>query len=136
MTDVFSQKKRSEIMARVKGRGNHLTELRLMKFFRAHDIAGWRRNSRVFGRPDFVFPDRRIAVFVDGCFWHGCPIHGSIPKTNRSFWNEKLARNKQRDQLVNKTLKKRRWKTVRIWQHELRDTSALAQRLRRIFRER
>src|SRR4051794_13972071 len=100
MVDVFSPKKRSEIMSRVKGRGNESTELRLVKTLRKFRIRGWRRHSKVFGRPDFVFPNARVAIFVDGCFWHGCPIHGAIPSSNRAFWMRKLVRNKQRDWLV------------------------------------
>lgn len=133
MADVFSQKKRSEIMSRVKGRGNQLTELRLIELFRAHGFSGWRRNTRVFGRPDFVFPRLRIAVFVDGCFWHGCPLHGSMPKTNRKFWSKKLTRNKARDRLVMRELRNLGWKPIRVWQHELRRPDQLARRLGRVL---
>jgi DNA mismatch endonuclease, patch repair protein len=132
MADVFTRKKRSEIMSRVKGRGNKLTELRLIKLFRDHGFIGWRRNAAVFGRPDFVFPKQHVAVFVDGCFWHGCPLHGSVPSSNREFWSLKLERNKKRDRLVMRELKKRGWKPVRIWQHELRRTGPLLRRLQRI----
>ncbi|MFN3657139.1 MAG: very short patch repair endonuclease [Pseudolabrys sp.] len=131
MADVFSRKKRSEIMSRVKGRGNALTELRLIEIFRTHKITGWRRNARLFGRPDFVFPKRRLAVFVDGCFWHACPTHGSIPKTNRAFWVAKLERNRQRDNEVSKQLKRRGWRCLRIWQHELLQSANLVRRLQR-----
>ncbi|WP_315729664.1 MULTISPECIES: very short patch repair endonuclease [unclassified Bradyrhizobium] len=134
MVDVFSQKKRSEIMSRVKGRGNQLTELRLIELFRDHGIVGWRRNRRIFGRPDFVFPVLRVAIFVDGCFWHGCPSHGSVPATNRKFWQAKLDRNKKRDRLVVKELKKRGWKPLRIWQHELRRPEPLLRRLDRALK--
>lgn len=134
MADVFSQKKRSEIMSRVKGRGNQLTELRLIELFRAHRFSGWRRNTRVFGSPDFVFPRLRIAVFVDGCFWHGCPLHGSMPKTNRSFWSKKLTRNKARDRLVMRELRSLGWKPIRVWQHEFRRPDRLARRLDRVLR--
>lgn len=134
MADVFSPKKRSEIMSRVKGRGNRLTELRLVELFRRHGFVGWRRNARVFGRPDFVFPKLRVAVFVDGCFWHGCPAHGSIPASNRDFWYAKLERNKRRDRLVIKELKKRGWIPLRLWQHELRRPEPLIRRLERILK--
>jgi DNA mismatch endonuclease (patch repair protein) len=134
MVDVFPRRMRSYIMSRVKGRGNRLTELRLIQLFRAHGIAGWRRNSRAFGRPDFVFPHVRIAVFVDGCFWHGCPHHGDIPATNREFWVAKLARNQKRDKLVNRTLKAKGWTPLRIWQHELREPAKVARRIERAMR--
>lgn len=136
MADVFSQKQRSEIMSRVKGRGNQLTELRLIELFRNHGFVGWRRNSSAFGRPDFVFPKLRVAVFVDGCFWHGCPVHGSIPATNRDFWESKLDRNKRRDRIVMKELKKRGWRPLRVWQHELRRPQSFLRRLERALNER
>lgn len=134
MVDVFSRQMRSFVMSRVKGRGNQLTELRLIELFRAHGYTGWRRNSRMFGRPDFIFPSARIAVFVDGCFWHGCPRHGGVPLTNREFWVTKLARNRARDRLVNRTLKAKGWTLLRIWQHELRKPRIVARRIDRVLR--
>jgi DNA mismatch endonuclease (patch repair protein) len=134
MADVFSRRKRSYIMSRVKGRGNRLTELRLIGVFRIHGLVGWRRNSRIFGRPDFIFREARVAVFVDGCFWHGCPRHGAVPATNIEFWTEKLARNRRRDRLVNRTLKALGWKPLRIWQHELREPAKVARRIERAMR--
>lgn len=120
MADVFSKNKRSEIMSRVRGRGNRRTELALICIFRRSGIVGWRRNRPVFGKPDFVFQRERLAVFVDGCFWHGCPRHATKPATNRAFWRKKLARNKARDRLVNRNLCKAGWRVLRIWQHELK----------------
>lgn len=119
MADVFSARKRSAIMARVRGRGNERTELALLSVLRCHNITGWRRHQRVFGNPDFIFPKLRLAVFVDGCFWHCCPQHSTKPASNRLFWRQKLARNKARDRLVNSTLRKTGWTVLRIWQHEL-----------------
>lgn len=133
MADVFSRKKRSEIMANVKGRGNVNTELRLMGILRAHRITGWRRNAPVYGHPDFVFPKCQVALFVDGCFWHGCPKHGSQPATNRSFWRRKLARNLARDRHVSYELRKEGWSVVRVWQHDLREPTRVAERIRRIL---
>ena len=97
MADVFSKTKRSEVMSRIRGRGNKDTEVALAKVFRRHKINGWRRNQKVFGKPDFIFPKLRLAVFVDGCFWHGCPKHGHKPKGNAAFWKNKFARNIARD---------------------------------------
>lgn len=132
MTDVFTKRKRSEIMSRVRSRGNRATELRLRRLFREHGIKGWRRTSTVFGSPDFVFPKVKLAVFVDGCFWHGCRLHRSMPASNRTFWKKKLARNRFRDRLVNRTLRARGWKVVRIWQHELLGNASSA--VERVFR--
>lgn len=131
MADVFSEKKRSEIMSLVKSRGNLATEIHLMKILQDHGIKGWRRHSPIFGKPDFVFPKARLAVFVDGCFWHGCPVHGSLPGTNRIFWARKLNRNKARDVVVRRHLKNMGWRVLRIWQHELREPRKVARRVRR-----
>ena len=122
-------------MSRVRGRGNKNTELEMIDLFRKHRITGWRRNARVFGSPDFVFPKLRIAVFVDGCFWHNCPIHRSMPASNRPFWKQKLQRNKTRDHLVGHRLRGIGWKVVRVWQHELTRTNRrkVAKRIARLL---
>ena len=73
MADVHTPEKRSFNMSRVRCRGNKTTELVFVAILKSERITGWRRRYRIFGRPDFVFPKERIAVFVDGCFWHGCP---------------------------------------------------------------
>ena len=133
MPDIFSQRKRSAVMALIHSRGNKATELRLIAIFRVHGITGWRRHRLIRGqrsgdrnqpkkfgvRPDFVFPQLQLAVFVDGCFWHGCPIHGTKPKTNAAFWRRKISTNRTRDRLVTRTLRARGWRVVRIWEHEL-----------------
>jgi DNA mismatch endonuclease (patch repair protein) len=119
MSDVFTTTKRSEVMSKIRGCGNKGTELALMKLFRQHRVTGWRRNQKVFGKPDFVFRREKVAVFVDGCFWHGCPRHCKIPVGNRAFWEKKFAANKARDRRVNRELRKLRWRVVRIWEHDL-----------------
>lgn len=129
MVDMFSVKLRSEIMSKVKSRGNKATELRLIEIFREFKISGWRRRAKVFGNPDFVFHSARVAVFVDGCFWHCCPIHGGIPATNRKFWAAKLDRNKNRDKVVKQKLRAAGWRILRIWQHELSQPSRVARRV-------
>ncbi|GDX12105.1 hypothetical protein LBMAG57_38770 [Verrucomicrobiota bacterium] len=96
---------RSQIMARVRGRGNKSTEENLARLFRKAGITGWRRHLCLLGTPDFAFPKLRLAVFVDGCFWHGCPKHATKPKNNADFWRKKLAANKARDRLVTRTLR-------------------------------
>jgi len=131
MADVFSKAKRSEVMSRIHGRGNKNTELVLATLLRRHRISGWRRNQLVFGKPDFIFPAAKLAVFVDGCFWHGCPKHATNPKSNRSFWANKLGRNKARDLVVTRKLRKQRWRVVRIWEHDLRRAEQCISRIRR-----
>lgn len=131
MADVFTPEKRSDVMSRIRGCGNRNTELKLAKLFRQHHVTGWRRQQKVkvgatnriselTVHPDFVFPGSHVAVFVDGCFWHGCPKHSKIPENNRDFWAEKLSANKSRDRRVNRMLRKAGWQVVRIWEHDLK----------------
>ena len=106
-------------MSRIRGSGNKATELALIRVFRSLGITGWRRGQPVFGKPDFVFPRLSVAVFVDGCFWHGCPKHATRPRNNAEFWQRKLNANRDRDRLVTKTLQNTGWRVLRIWEHEL-----------------
>jgi len=89
----------------------------------------------VFGKPDFVFPKLKLAIFVDGCFWHGCPKHATKPKNNRLFWRRKLSANKKRDSLVTIALRRGGWRVVRIWEHELarRNKAHCIRRIQRIL---
>jgi DNA mismatch endonuclease (patch repair protein) len=134
-------------MSRIRSHGNKATEVALAKLFRRHGITGWRRQVKIqvtsdrrrvarkarkpgpslvtrhpplSVRPDFVFARSRTAVFVDGCFWHGCPRHGTQPKGNRAFWKNKFARNKARDRRVNRVLRRAGWRVVRIWECALK----------------
>ena len=165
MPDVFTKAKRSDVMSRIRSRGNKATELALMRVFRAQGITGWRRqislSPKVPGskvkaqtsqgtsprppsrsgegegfrvRPDFVFPKLRLAVFVDGCFWHGCPLHETKPKNNAAFWRRKFAANKARDRLGSRTLRQNGWRVLRIWEHEL-TRKREARLVKRIWRE-
>ncbi len=133
MSDVFTKSKRSEVMSKIRGRGNRDTELALMAIFRRNGITGCRRNRPVFGRPDFVFPTIKLAVFVDGCFWHACAAHSNLPVQNRPFWQTKLDANRRRDRLVRRTLEASGWRVLRIWEHELsyRNQKRFLARLRR-----
>ena len=106
-------------MARIRSKGNIETEVAMICLFRENGFTGWRRHQAIPGRPDFIFPKARVAVFVDGCFWHLCPQHGTIPKSNSVYWKRKLKRNHERDQQVNRELRKQGWKVLRIWHHEL-----------------
>ena len=147
MPDIFTKSKRSFVMSRIRSRGNKDTEVALAKLFRRNKITGWRRQvqlriankelrTKAGGggkiirnskfkirhfkvRPDFIFPKLKRALFVDGCFWHGCPKHGTQPKGNRTFWKNKFARNIARDIFVTKTLRRSGWRVLRIWEHEL-----------------
>ena len=119
MADVFTKAKRSEVMSRIRGKGNKDTEVALAKLFRANGISGWRRHYAIAGKPDFAFPMHKLAVFVDGCFWHDCPQHATQPKGNKKFWQTKLDANKARDRKVNRLLRSSGWRVLRIWEHDL-----------------
>ena len=135
VADVFTTEKRSAVMALIRGKGNKNTELKLMGVFRTERIIGWRRNFRIFGRPDFVFPKLKLAIFVDGCFWHGCPTHSNLPVGNAEFWARKLNSNKLRDRTVNRRLRETGWKVLRIWEHELsrKNAGKLRRKLLRVI---
>ena len=138
MADFLTTTERSERMSKVRGTGNKTTELRLMRILKAHRINGWRRGSKLVGRPDFVFPVERIAIFVDGCFWHGCPTHGHVPASNAHFWREKIIRNRRRDRKVTRILKSKAWRVLRIWEHELakKREAKLIKKVRRFWARR
>jgi len=129
MTDVFSKEKRSEVMSRIRGKNNKETELVMVQLLKTNHITGWRRNRPVFGKPDFVFPKKKVALFVDGCFWHVCSQHCNFPKNNEEFWKKKLQNNINRDLLVNQTLTKKGWKVIRIWEHELRNPKPIVDKI-------
>jgi DNA mismatch endonuclease (patch repair protein) len=150
VSKLFAGLTRSELMSRIRSRGNKDTELALAKLLRAHGVSGWRRhllvrvavdssklkvdgrkrhgkdnqpstkNHQLTVRPDFVFAKSRTAIFVDGCFWHGCPRHGTQPKGNAAFWKKKFAANRNRDRLVNQTLRRANWRVIRIWECALK----------------
>jgi DNA mismatch endonuclease, patch repair protein len=120
MSDTFSPQERSEIMRRVKSGRNRSTELRLVEFFKKEGITGWRRNFPLLGKPDFVFPKKRVAVFADGCFWHGHDCRNTRPQQNKPYWEAKRKRNLERDLLVNEGLAKKGWTVVRIWECEIK----------------
>jgi DNA mismatch endonuclease (patch repair protein) len=131
MPDVFTREKRSDVMSRIRGRGNRETELRFAGILRRNAIRGWRRHVEIIGRPDFSFAEWKIAVFIDGCFWHCCPKCGNMPKNNRAFWKRKLEGNVSRDRTVTAELKKLGWRVMRVWEHELPQESRLVARLLR-----
>jgi DNA mismatch endonuclease, patch repair protein len=137
MADVWTREKRSEVMSLVRSRGNKETELVLVRLFRQNKIKGWRRHISLIGKPDFTFSKHKLAVFVDGCFWHACPKHERKPKSNRMFWHRKLSNNKQRDVFVNKALRALGWRVLRIWEHELsrKNEAHLINRIKKALRQ-
>lgn len=120
MADVFEKSKRSDIMKRVRSKNNRSTELRLIEVFKKYAITGWRRNYLVKGHPDFVFLAQKVAVFVDGCFWHGHDCRNTRPSDNQEYWSKKRERNKKHDMEVTAMFESRDWKVLRIWECELK----------------
>lgn len=122
MADVFDSKKRSDIMSKVRSNNNKSTELALIKFFKENNITGWKRNYPVKGHPDFVFLDKKIAVFVDGCFWHGhqnCRYF-VMPKSNTEYWESKIKNNITRDKTTYDSLSALGWNVLIVWECELK----------------
>lgn len=120
MADIFIPEKRSEIMKKVQSKGNKSTELKLISLFIENGITGWRRNYPVKGHPDFVFREKKIAIFVDGCFWHGHDCRNTRPKENQEYWLKKRERNIQHDKEITGLFKRRGWTVIRIWECELK----------------
>jgi len=123
--DTVSPIERSRIMARVKSKGNKSTESAVVALLREARLTGWRRHYPIEGKPDFVFPQKRIALFVDGCLWHGCPKHCRIPQTNRSYWINKISTNRKRDDRVRRQLRKKGWTVIRVWEHAINTQATL-----------
>lgn len=119
MADIFTKSQRFMIMSRVRGRDNATTELTMAKLLRSSKVTGWRRHSAIFGKPDFVFHKARVALFVDGCFWHGCPYCYCAPKSSAAFWRVKVQRNMRRDLIVSRRLRGMGWKVIRVRECQL-----------------
>lgn len=110
----------SRTMVAIRGRGNITTERRLRLALVRAGIRGWMiQPGGLAGHPDFYFPVTKLAVFTDGCFWHGCAECGHTPKTNSGYWREKLARNRARDQRTEEQLRFEGLEVMRFWEHEL-----------------
>jgi DNA mismatch endonuclease (patch repair protein) len=120
MADIFDSRKRSDVMSKVRSKNNKSTELKLIQIFEENNIKGWRRNYPVKGHPDFVFLDKKIAVFVDGCFWHGHDCRNTRPSDNAEYWQKKRERNIKHDKEVTAMFENRGWTVIRIWECELK----------------
>jgi DNA mismatch endonuclease (patch repair protein) len=124
---------RSETMARIRSRGT-LPEIKLRKALWSDGLR-YRLAYDLPGRPDLTFVDARLAIFVDGCFWHGCPTHYSAPRTNRNHWARKLRCNVERDLATDDALQRLGWYPFHVWQHELSELGELVGRIRFLLSE-
>lgn len=117
-----SPEKRSSIMRAVRSRGNKSTEARLRAALIREGFRGWNVGARHLpGKPDFIFYTERLVIFVDGCFWHGCPVCYRRPKSNQEYWDAKVKGNILRDRKSDCELAEMGWKVCRIWEHEVRE---------------
>lgn len=119
MADTFSREERSEIMRRVKSKDTAL-ERRVRSALHQRGLR-FRLSYPLPGHPDIVFISGRVAVFIDSCFWHGCPQHVRMPRSNVEYWNRKIARNMERDSRTKAAYKRSGWKLMRFWEHELKE---------------
>ncbi len=120
MSDWLSPEQRSHNMASIRSSRNRTTEERLLALLRGARISGWRRHLPLPGKPDFAFRAQRVAIFVDGCFWHGCPRCYRMPEDNRKYWRTKVLGNRMRDRRANKKLRADGWTVLRFWEHRLK----------------
>jgi len=127
---------RKRIMSSIRSKGNISTEISLRCALVRGKMTGWKVHPiKVYGNPDFYFPGARVAIFTDGCFWHGCLKCGHIPRTNEAFWEEKIRTNQCRDANVNDTLMSQNIKVVRFWEHELvEDIQGVVDQIRRLVK--
>lgn len=123
--DTVPKEIRSKIMASVHSQGNRTTEIVFGKLLWAAGLRGYRKHWPIAGKPDFAWPGRKIAVFVDGCFWHGCAKCKSLPTSNVEFWKNKIERNQKRDRRITRLLRRQGWKVARIWECRVKKPSSV-----------
>ncbi|MCK9268580.1 MAG: very short patch repair endonuclease [Alkaliphilus sp.] len=118
--DVMSREQRSRNMSRIRSK-NTRPEIDVRKYLFSRGYR-YRVNYNITGKPDIVFPKKKIAIFIHGCFWHlhGCK-YSTMPKTNKQFWENKLNRNKIRDKIVESRLDDEGWKIYTVWECELKE---------------
>jgi DNA mismatch endonuclease (patch repair protein) len=121
-------------MGRIKYKGNKSTERRLRAQLVRAGVRGWVMHpDKLPGKPDLLFPELKLVVFADGCYWHGCPACGHIPNVNRPYWSAKIQGNKDRDVRNVAALVSQGYRVLRVWEHELKQGSAWLARLREML---
>ena len=117
---------RSKTMTAIRSTGNHTTERRLRLALVRSGLRGWTMHPKeVPGHPDFYFTHARLSIFVDGCFWHGCPKCGHIPSTRSAYWSTKISQNRASDGRTTARLRSQGFRVVRVWEHQLRHPEKL-----------
>jgi DNA mismatch endonuclease, patch repair protein len=132
MSDWLTPKQRSRNMASIRSEGNATTERAFERLLREERITGWRRHLKLPGKPDFAFRSKRLAIFIDGCFWHGCPQCYRMPDDNRPYWKTKVESNRRRDRRRVRELHALNWRVLRIWEHALKSSRGRARILKQL----
>ncbi len=132
MADWLTREQRSHNMASIRSTGNRTTERAFLLVLRKGKISGWRRHVNLPGKPDLVFPSHQVAVFIDGCFWHGCPRCYRLPEDNRAYWKAKVLGNRRRDKRSNRQLRASGWEVLRFWEHTLKSPHGQRRILKRL----
>ncbi len=120
MVDVHTKKQRSYNMSQIKAKDTK-PEIKLRKELFSSGVKGYRIHAKIIGKPDIIFSKQKVAVFIDGCFWHKCPRCYKEPQAHNKFWSEKIKTNKIRDRKINSQLKKEGWRVLRFWEHEIKN---------------
>ena len=129
--DSVSPEVRSRVMATVQSRRNRSTEWRVRAALIGAGVKGWKLNAGdILGKPDFVFPVERVAVFVDGCFWHGCSRCKRVSSSNVAYWKSKIQHNRVRDRAISRNLRRQGWQVIRVWEHQLKTSERVLKRIR------
>ncbi len=121
-------------MAAIRSSGNATTELAFAALLQRGGVSGWKPHPVLAGSPDFGFSRARLAIFVDGCFWHGCSLHTKVPVNNQAYWIAKVQRTRARDRLATRKLRAKGWRVMRVWEHCLREPQAASGVMRRLVR--
>ena len=133
--DHVPKQVRSRIMASVRSRGNRSTEQAMAAVLREAGLIGYRKQWRIAGKPDFAWPGLKVALFVDGCFWHGCPTCNRPSKSNVVFWEKKVYDNRRRDQRVTRRLRRDGGSVLRVWECKVGAVASIA-RIQRVLEKR
>jgi DNA mismatch endonuclease (patch repair protein) len=129
--DTVSPETRSRVMAQVRSQRNRSTEWRLRALLIQAGIRGWKLNpAEIQGKPDFAFCGQRVLVFVDGCYWHGCPRCYRRPSSHTEYWDAKILKNRARDRKTAAQLKQDGWRVLRIWEHQLTAVDSVLKKIR------
>jgi DNA mismatch endonuclease (patch repair protein) len=120
VADQFSSEKRSQIMRKIKSKNTKLENKIISDLWKKG--YRFRRNvTSLYGKPDIAVKKYKVVIFIDSCFWHGCPEHCRMPASNKSYWENKIKNNKERDKKVTEHYKEKGWNILRIWEHELKN---------------